>query len=304
MTSAIRKPVNSNAMAAGITAIALWSCLALLTSLTAGIPPFQLLSLSFTIAFASSVLVLALSGRQRFREWKQPWPVWVSGLLGIFMYHALYFFALKTAPPAEASLIAYLWPLFIVLLSSLSHKQKRYSRLLLGTLLGLFGSVVILLQGETSAIQDSPTAGYLAALAAALVWSSYSVINRHFQRVPSSVMGGICGLVATLAWLCHLTLESTVEPNAKQWTAIVALGLGPVGIAFRAWDHATKHGNVAILGALSYLAPLISTFLLILTGQIDAQPTLLPAALLIIAGALVATYSPHTKRNQKNIVNK
>ncbi|MEP6906693.1 MAG: hypothetical protein ABI858_01745, partial [Pseudoxanthomonas sp.] len=37
--------------------------------------------------------------------------------------------------------------------------------------------------------------------------------------------------------------------------------------AFLLWDHGTKHGDIALLGSLSYLAPLLSTLLLVLAGQ-------------------------------------
>ena len=100
---------------------------------------------------------------------------------------------------------------------------------------------------------------------------------------------GICGAVALAGALCHLLFETTVTPDTAQWVAIAGLGLGPVGLAFLAWDHATKHGNLALLGALSYLAPLISTALLVITGATPATLTLALAALLILGGSLLAT---------------
>jgi drug/metabolite transporter (DMT)-like permease len=70
-----------------------------------------------------------------------------------------------------------------------------------------------------------------------------------------------------------------------------------VGLAFLAWDHATKHGSLATLGALSYLAPLISTLLLITVGDSQAGPILIVPALLIIGGAVIAT----TRTSEKAI---
>lgn len=285
------RPSRLFSTAIGFTAIILWSCLALLTTLTAGIPPFQLLSLSFAVAFIASVLILALRNVGGLSDWRQPWPVWALGFIGIFSYHALYFFALKVAPAAEASLIAYLWPLLIVLLSALGGHDRRILKQLLGTLLGLLGTLFILSQKETSIARGSPMMGYLAALTGALVWASYSVLNRRFQQVPSNIIGGICGLVALAGWMCHLLFESPVRPNEQQWLAIIALGLGPVGLAFFAWDHATKHGHLGILGALSYLAPLISTLLLFFAGQVEVRPAILLSASLIISGVIIATSS-------------
>jgi drug/metabolite transporter (DMT)-like permease len=139
-----------------------------------------------------------------------------------------------------------------------------------------------------------PVIGYAAAFACAWVWAIYSVFNRRFSHVPSSIVGGICGLVAVAGGLCHLAFETTVQPEPGQWAAIIALGLGPVGLAFFAWDHATKHGNLSMLGALSYLAPLFSTLLLIAVGQSDAKPILMIPAVLIIAGAVIATSRSRT----------
>lgn len=280
---------SASATAIGVIAVMLWSCLALLTTLTEGIPPFQLLAMSFAVAFVASLLVLGRQGAAGLRAWRQPRSVWLVGFIGIFAYHALYFFALKAAPAAEASLIAYLWPLLIVLLSAVLAGSRLRWRHVSGALLGLAGSALILLQRQQDASATMPIAGYLAALGCALVWSTYSVINRRFSDVPSSIIGGICGLVALAGLACHLLLETTVRPDFTQWAAIVALGLGPVGLAFFAWDHATKHGSLPMLGALSYLAPLLSTLLLIVVGRSDASPLLILPALLIIGGAVLAT---------------
>jgi drug/metabolite transporter (DMT)-like permease len=283
------KTQPAKATAFGVIAVFLWSCLALLTTFTEGIPPFQLLALSFAVAFLASLCILGRNGMAGFRSWRQPRSVWAVGFLGIFAYHALYFFALKAAPAAEASLIAYLWPLLIVLFSAFTAGERLRKRQLLGALLGLAGTAFIMQQRASSEAAAMPVAGYLAAFACALVWSSYSVFNRRFSDVPSSISGGFCGLVAVAGLVCHLAFETAVTPNSGQWAAIVGLGLGPVGLAFFAWDHATKHGSLAMLGALSYLAPLISTLLLVAIGQSHASPILIIPALLIIVGAVIAT---------------
>ena len=92
--------------------------------------------------------------------------------------------------------------------------------------------------------------------------------------------------------ICHVLVEPSVVPSLGQWEAVVLLGLGPTGLAFLAWDHATKHGRLPVLGALSYLAPLVSTLLLILTGQAEGSLMLIAAAALIIGGAVLATGLP------------
>lgn len=279
------------ATAVGLVAIGLWAALALLTTLCAGLPPFELLTLSFAVAFCLSVLILARRGGGAFRAWRQPVSVWAFSFIGIFSYHALYFTALSRAPAAQASLIAYLWPLLIVLLSTLSKRQSFRARHLLGAVLGFCGSALVILGPDAGTADVAfPWAGYAAAAAGALVWSSYSVLNRRFQHVPSEFIGGVCGLVALAGLGAHLVFERTVAPDAVQWGAVFLLGAGPVGIAFFAWDHATKHGHISLLGALSYLAPLLSTLLLLLFGLTPMSWSIVAAAILIVLGAAIASF--------------
>src|SRR5512146_2803688 len=100
--SAAAHPERLRATLIGFVAVLLWATLALFTTATGQVPPFQLLSLTFGIAFAvclSRWFWLARRNRARFRSiFRQPWPVWALGIGGLFGYHALYFTALRYAP--------------------------------------------------------------------------------------------------------------------------------------------------------------------------------------------------------------
>jgi len=131
--------------------------------------------------------------------------------------------------------------------------------------------------------------GYLLALACAFVWSSYSILSRRFQNVPSSAVAGFCAVTAGLSFICHLLFETTLWPvGLTQWAAVAGLGLGPVGLAFYVWDYGVKHGDIRLLGVMSYAAPVLST---VLVGAGFAEPTagLGLACALIVGGALLAS---------------
>ena len=92
------------------------------------------------------------------------------------------------------------------------------------------------------------------------------------------------------ALLCHLALEDWVTPSgAIEWLAILGLGLGPVGLAFFLWDRGVKRGDIQVLGAASYAAPLLSTLVLVASGVSPASWVVAMACLLITAGALLAS---------------
>lgn len=300
------KSGKSVATALGCVSILFWSGLALLTVRARGIPPFELLSLSFGVAFLAGLGMLSLRGPRALARLRQPLLPWMTAFLGLFLYHALYFFALATIPPARASLIAYLWPLLIVVFSSrLPGGDGLRLRVLTGAGLGLAGTALLVTGHGASASSSIASAfgylGYVAAFGCALVWSGYSVLNRQFANIPSEMLVGVCAAVAVAGALAHFMLEPTIWPDAKQWGAIFLLGIGPTGLAFLLWDYATKHGNLPILGALSYLAPLLSTLLLVCTGAATASIALGLSALSIFGGAALASWQPRQAKKTNRV---
>jgi drug/metabolite transporter (DMT)-like permease len=289
-TPAVTRDASASRRATGLGfgAILLWSLLALFTAASGGVPPFQMAAMTFLIGGALGCAAFLIDP-SRAAALRQPAKVWALGVGGLFGYHALYFTALHLAPPAEASLINYLWPLLIVLFSAwLPGSGGLRPGHLLGGLLGLSG-VVILFAGRDIGFTTSALPGYLAALAAAFVWAGYSVLSARVAAVPTDAVAGFCLATGVLSLACHAAFEATVWPaTATAWAAIVLLGVGPVGAAFYLWDVGCKHGDVRILGVAAYAAPLLSTLVLVATGYADARPVLALSCLLIVAGALCA----------------
>ncbi len=274
----------------GLTAILMWSLLAVLTVATGRIPPFQLLAMTFAIGACIGPLTW-IRRKGAWRTLRQPLEVWLVGVTGLFLYHALYFVALRLAPPAEAGLLNYLWPLLIVLFSSLLPEEHLAPHHIVGALFGLVGTAFLLSGNLHFEFANIPQlVGLGAAFAAAFVWAAYSVMSRRFKGVPTDVVAGFCMATALLATLNHLAVETAVWPQTvRQWLAIVALGVGPVGIAFFVWDIGMKHGDVRVLGAASYATPLLSTGFLIVAGFAKPTATLAIAAALIAGGGLIAS---------------
>lgn len=274
----------------GATAVLMWGALALFTTWTGTIPPFQLVAMTFSIAFVLMLAKWLIRGEPIFALLRQPAKVWVFGVAGLFGYHFFYFMALKNAPAVEASLIAYLWPLLIVVFSALLPGSDRLGwHHIAGALMGLVGCALLVTDGGQVEFKSEYLLGYGAAVACALTWSSYSVGARYFGHVPSDAVGWFCGATALGGVLCHVMFEDWVQPEGTgSWIAILLLGLGPVGAAFFTWDIGMKQGNIRALGAFSYFAPLISALLLVIAGTTKATPVLGIACAGIVLGALIA----------------
>ncbi|MPR09868.1 DMT family transporter [Microvirga tunisiensis] len=273
----------------GLIAILLWSMLALFTAATGTIPPFQLNAMTFLVGGLVGV-VSWIVRPQGLRALRQKPIVWALGIGGLFGYHALYFAALRWAPPAESGLINYLWPLLIVLFSSLLPGEHLRRSHIAGALLGFAGVVVLIAGRGAFDARAEYMPGYICAFIAAFVWAGYSVLSRRFGQVPTDAVAGFCLMTSLLSLVCHLIFETTVWPETNvQWLALLALGLGPVGAAFYVWDIGMKRGDIRFLGVASYATPVLSTLLLVAAGYAEPTLTLALACGLIVAGALIAT---------------
>jgi len=279
----------------GLTAILMWSLLAVMTVATGKIPAFQLAAMTFAIGAVTCALRW-IGRTEALKALRQPPVAWIVGVGGLFGYHALYFLSLRFAPPAEAGLLNYLWPLLIVLFSSLLPGERLAAHHVIGAVLGLAGTV-LLFAGNSDSFSPGQIPGLVAAFIAAFVWATYSVLSRRLKAVPTNAVAGFCAVTALLAALVHELIETTVWPETPlQWLAIIALGVGPVGAAFYAWDIGMKRGDIRVLGAASYATPLLSTMFLILAGFAKASTNLALAAVLIAGGGLIAAKDMVWKR--------
>ncbi len=279
--------MDARATLIGFSAVLMWALLAVFTAASGRVPPFQLAAMCFAVGSLIGGIALLRDPRRR-AHLHQPWPVWMCGIGGLFGYHFLYFTALRNAPPVEAGLIAYLWPLFIVVGSAMLPGERLRWFHVAGALMGLAGTVLIVARGGVS-FEGRYVFGYASAFLCALTWSSYSLVSRRFGAVPTDVVTGFCLATAVLAAACHLALEPTIWPqDGGQWLAVLGLGLMPVGAAFYAWDHGVKRGDIQVLGAASYAAPLLSTIILIAAGFGQLSWHIAIACLLITGGAALA----------------
>lgn len=289
-----RAAKRANIMALG--AIALWGSLAPLGVSLAQVPPFLLTGLGL---LAGSVLGLCFAAWGRV-SLALPWRTLVLGVYGLFGFHFLLFIALRHAPPVQANLVNYLWPLGIVLLAPVLLPGARLRPLhVLAALIGFGGAALAILGGAADTAAQAGTGdmqwGYAAAAASAWVWATYSLLTQRVAAFPTAAVG-VFGLASgLLSLVCHALMEPAVHLDARALVLIAALGLGPLGGAFYLWDAALKRGDPRQIGLLSFLTPLLSTLgLLLLRGEWPGVSILL-AALMIVGAAVLGAHASRAR---------
>lgn len=275
--------MSANLLALG--AIALWASLAALGVALSHVPPFLLTGLSLLVG---SLIALPLS-RFNWRQWTVPPSTLALGVYGLFGFHFLLFIALRHAPPVQANLINYLWPLGIVVMAPLFLPGVSLMRRhVIAALMGFAGAALAIL-GRGGSAEVVWAWGYLPAAGSAFIWASYSLLTKRVKPFPTAAIGSFALVSGMLSIACHGLLEPDTSLSLQDVLLITLLGLGPLGGAFFLWDAALKRGDARHIGVLSFLTPLLSTLtLLVVRGESPSASVALAAAM-IVGAAVIAT---------------
>lgn len=270
-----------------VGAVVLWSTLATLSVALAHVPPFYLTGLSL---IGGSLLALPLSGF-RLSELAVSRTTLLLGIYGLFGYHFLLFVGLRHAPPVEANLVNYLWPLGIVLMSPLFLPAFRLKPgHCIAAVLGFSGAALAILgSGKTMQTNAGFNIGYLCAFASAFVWASYSLLTKRVRPFPTAAVGSFALVSGMLSLACHVAFEPGVTLSMQDGVLITVMALGPLGGAFYLWDAAMKRGDPRRIGLLAFITPLLSTSLLLWYRGQTLEPSLALAVAMIVGAAYLGS---------------
>lgn len=239
----------------------------------------------------SALLIGSLFGLSRWRQWRLPPAVLALGVYGLLGYHFVFFQALRRAPPVAANLVNDLWPLLIILLTPLFQRERRLTLRHAGAGLMGFAGAALLVTGGRWGFEATHLPGYAFALAAAVIWATYSLASSRLGAIATGAIGAFCAVSGALALILHKLLETPYSFSAHEFPLVLAMGLGPLGYAFYAWDEAMKRGDPRVVGALAYLIPLASTLLLAAFAGGRLESTVWLAMALVLGGAALGSYN-------------
>lgn len=273
-------------MGLSFAGIGFWSTNALAGSTALERMPVSVVML---VQFAAATLALGvIRGVQRARAGPSPTAPSRSdrryslalGGLGFGGTMFLQYLGFAFAPVVEANIIAYGWPMFAAVWLAIASPDR-------GTRLGLmlagtgFVGVGLIITGGAGLQGGGSVLGYAAALGSALCMAFYSLGSGR-NRVPAldvMLRGGVLGFAASLVLL--LALGDTPQPSWS-WLAAAYVGLGPCAAGYLAWSAAMARSG-GRLAPLGYATPLLSSLLLLLSGQpLRGAGAVIGASLIVI----------------------
>ena len=207
----------------GFTAVLMWATLALLTTLSGRVPPFQLTAMAFSIAFVIGLVFWFKQGRQLSFYAQLPWRVWLLGVGGLFGYH---FFLLRRpakCAPGGSQLNRLSSGLLSDCAAVLLFARENGLRWFHGVrcfLAGFAGAALLITEGQGFSFNWDLPAGLPGGpgLCPDLV-GLFVAVPADLGRFPTSAVGGFCGVTA----VAGLGVSWSLGSNG------MALGLAVVG---------------------------------------------------------------------------
>ncbi|MDA0218302.1 MAG: DMT family transporter [Proteobacteria bacterium] len=281
----------------GTIAVIVWATGGPVITFAPGIPPFQLIAMTFVAFFLALLPVWLVRGENIAAKFRMPARVWIVGTLGPWGYTVFFFHSYQLIPPVHASLILMSWPI-VLLLANAAFKGRRIRWWHgAGAAAGFLGAAVLVV-GRNDGIagfSDGSIWGYLMAAAGALTFCAYSFARSSWPQVPTDAGALFCLAGAGLALVIHLPLETTVMPDATGWAVVACFGLLSVTVSLYTWDYGMKYGQVRALVSLTYLTPLMTAFILIAIGADQLSTAVATACFLIVGGAFLGSKDMFTR---------
>ena len=282
--------------------VSVWSTTAAITKLLlSDIPTLETLSISSFLAFLFLLgLNLKTGNLRKMKDFSIKDYGIISGLgfLGLFMYSALYYYGLTELSSQKACILNYLWPIMIVLFSSIILKEKITVIKAAAMLSSFFGIIILSAESSLSPYVNS-FLGIISCIAAAACYGLFSVLNKKADYDQNIAMMIIWLVAAVCSGILGLFTEKWVPLSGEQWLGFLWLGIVIDAIAYLLWALALKgSADTSKIATLAYLVPFLSLVVsaILLKEQIELRSII--ALIFIVGGILLSNFYEYFKKQK------
>ncbi len=274
------------------------------------IPPITFNFVRWVIAGALLLPLAAWVLRPGSGLWAQRKRFALLGLLGVGLYNALQYMALKTSTPINVTLVASSIPIWMLLLGRVLYSVPIARRSAIGAVLSLAGVAVVLARGDWAqlgALRLVAGDGWMLLAALTWAWYSWLLVRPPTGGYPAHIKGdwaafllgqigfglGWSGLMTAGEWLA---LPPTPGGHL-QWgwplaAALLYVAVGPSLLAYRSWGIGVSRVGPTVAGFFNNLTPL---FAALMSATLLGEPPRLyhlAGFVLIVGGIFVTTRKP------------
>lgn len=192
----------------------------------------------------------------------------LTGIVGYFLYSALYYQGVDRLPAQTTCILNYLWPIFTVCLSAVMLKESFSFSKIGALLLSFLGTVVIFLQSGSTGMGQNTLEGYFCCILAAFLYAVFNVLNKKWGGNQLINMFLYIGSGAVLAFACSAR-EGISIPERGQIAGLLWFGICINALGFLLWAKVLQQSKIASVANAAYFTPVVS---LILSAVVLHEP--------------------------------
>ena len=289
-------------IAAALAAVLFWSTNALAAKYgLADLKVSELLAIQFSAASTTLIFLHIVKNRDLLIfSGLPPFKHIVKALVGLVGTIILQYIAFGIGNILTANVIAYSWPLIVAVWAAIVlHNLIGFIGIGLA-LTGFYGVVMIMVgKANLSIMEQGIDPGCVVAFASALCMAFYTVASSNIRMtekllIPVTLIGAVSCFIFTY-------FQSGSWPNISNWWVAAYIGVGPMAIGYFLWSYAMSGDGAKIIAPIGYATPLLSTILLLISGEEYTQHTMYGIILILTCsiGVLFLQYI-HSKRMDKS----
>lgn len=223
----------------------------------------NLQALFYSTVLSTFVLGILLIFQKKLKDLKkynknQYSTMFLLGFIGNYLYYVLLYGALSKTTASEGFILAYTWPIIVLILSFIILKDKVTIQKLAGILISFFGIIIITTKGNITTFNLTNFQGAILALSGAFVFALFSVLGKkfNFDKTISVFIYFLSALIFIIPTV--LFFSSITFPSFNVWLWIIYNGVFVNGISYIFWFKALEGGETHIVSNLLYFTPFIS----------------------------------------------
>ncbi len=283
--------MNSRVVAA-LFAVLFWSTNALAAKYgLADLTVPELLTLQFSAA-AITLTALYVARHQDlfFLSERPPFTHLLTGFVGLAGTIVLQYIAFGLGNILEANVVAYSWPLLVAVWAALVLRSPIGFAGILLALLGFYGVSMIMDSEGTMGLFQGINMGSAVAFASAMCMAFYTIASSRI-KITEKLLIPVTAISAVGCFI-FTQLHGGYWSGIHHWWVAAYIGIGPMAAGYFLWTYAMSGDGAKILAPIGYATPLLSTVLLLASGEYYTQRTLYGIAL-VLSSSIGVLYLQH-----------
>lgn len=230
---------------------------------------------------------------------KEYGEMFLLGFLGNYLYYIFLYGALARTTASEGFILAYTWPMLVLVLSFVILKEKVTVKKLVGITISFLGIIIITTKGNLLDFNFTSTSGNILAIIGAFVFALFSVLGKKYNF--DQTIGVFIYFFSALIFITPtlFIFSQFVWPSSEVLPWIIYNGIFVNGISYIFWFKALENGETHIISNLLYLTPFISLIYIAIFLKEKILISSIVGLIVIVSGVLLQYFKVKEEGSDK-----